>query len=77
VPAAQEQVGDEAGGAKITTPVSDSSTSAANRRGMLSRNCDSSSRKARPAAAGGAGRELGDDGGDQRQPAGDPQAARK
>ena len=42
---------------------------------MLSRYCDSSRRKARPdPRAGRAGGELGDDGGDQRQAAGDPEA---
>ena len=59
----------------MTTPVSERSTSAAKSRGMLSRNCDSRRRKARPdIAAGGAGGELGDDRGDQRQAAGDPEA---
>ncbi len=36
---------------KITTPVKERRIRAANRRGMLRRNCDSSSRKARPESA--------------------------
>jgi len=63
---------------KIMMPAAEISSNAANMRGILRRKPDSTMRKASPAALpGGTGRNLRDDRADQREAAGDAQAAQK